>query len=99
MRGGFLYGALALPSECIYMRPQQDKPYDRKSDIWAFGCLLYELLTLRHAFEASSLPALIIKIIRANPPPISPSYSQPLRELVSQMLSRKVCRRFSNGFE
>lgn len=30
----------------------KNHPYNDKSDVWALGCLLYELLTLKHAFDA-----------------------------------------------
>ena len=45
-------------STCIgtpyYMSPElfNNRPYNYKSDIWALGCILYELATLKHAFEA-----------------------------------------------
>ncbi|XP_037799318.1 serine/threonine-protein kinase Nek8-like [Penaeus monodon] len=37
-----------------YLSPElcQEKPYNQKSDIWALGCVLYEMLTLKRAFEA-----------------------------------------------
>ena len=36
-----------------YMSPEvcEDKPYNHKSDVWALGCVLYELTTLEHAFK------------------------------------------------
>ena len=39
-----------------YLSPEicQEKPYNQKSDIWSLGCILYELVTLRHAFDANS---------------------------------------------
>jgi len=30
-------------------------PYDHKSDIWSLGCILFEILSLRHAFDAKSI--------------------------------------------
>jgi serine/threonine protein kinase len=37
----------------LYMSPEQynSKKYGFKSDIWSFGCCLYEITNLKHAFE------------------------------------------------
>ena len=39
-----------------YLSPEvwESKPYNSKSDLWAMGCVLYEMTTLRHAFEAGT---------------------------------------------
>jgi NIMA (never in mitosis gene a)-related kinase len=42
----------------------QSKPYDYKSDVWALGCILYELATLKHAFNAENLLGLVFKIVQ-----------------------------------
>ena len=36
-----------------YLSPElcEDKPYNEKSDVWALGCILYEMCTLKHAFR------------------------------------------------
>jgi NIMA (never in mitosis gene a)-related kinase len=49
-----------------YLSPEmcEEKPYNEKSDIWALGCVLYELCTFKHPFEANNQGALVLKIIR-----------------------------------
>lgn len=39
-----------------YLSPEicQRKPYNKSSDIWSLGCILYELMNLKHAFEGES---------------------------------------------
>jgi NIMA (never in mitosis gene a)-related kinase len=71
----------------------EDKPYDAKSDIWSLGCVLYELTTLRHAFDANNMKGLIMKILKGTYPPISSKYSSDLRSLISSMLSRNPRQR------
>lgn len=71
----------------------EDKPYGNKSDIWALGCLLYEMLTLKHAFDGKSLPALVLKIMRGRYPPVPDTYSQDIRGLVGEMLENQPAKR------
>lgn len=49
-----------------YLSPEmaEEKPYNEKSDVWALGCVLYELCTQKHPFEANNQAALFLKIIR-----------------------------------
>jgi serine/threonine protein kinase len=62
--------------------------YSFKSDIWSLGCVLYELTTLKHAFAANNIGALVLKIIRGKYPPIPAHYSGALRDLVAQTLQQ-----------
>jgi Protein kinase domain len=64
----------------------QNKPYSYKSDVWALGCVLYEMTTLNHAFDANSLNGLAGKIVKGRYPPIHHKYSKFLRDLIAQML-------------
>ena len=72
-----------------YLSPEiiTNKPYDSKSDIWALGVLLYELMTFKMPFNAVSLPLLSIKIKRGvyNPPPNT--YSSEIRDLLKKCLT------------
>nr|VZH95002.1 unnamed protein product [Spirometra erinaceieuropaei] len=64
-----LNSTLDLARTCIgtpyYLSPEicENKPYNNKSDIWALGCVLYELTTLKHAFDAGNMKNLVLKII------------------------------------
>lgn len=69
------------------------KPYSYKSDIWALGCIMYEICNLKHAFDAQNLNGLAIKILKGNFTPMNSMYSKNLRTLVEQMLNTKPANR------
>lgn len=73
-----------------YLSPEIccDKPYNKKSDVWALGVMLYELLALNLPFTAPSLPALVTRILTGSPPPLPPKISPESRALVAQLLQR-----------
>jgi NIMA (never in mitosis gene a)-related kinase len=75
-----------------YISPEicEGKPYAKKSDIWALGCILYELTTLKKAFEGPNLPALVLKIMQASAAlePLESRYSRGHRDLIYSLLQR-----------
>ena len=71
----------------------KNKPYSYKSDVWALGCVLYEMCNLRHAFDAQSINGLAVKILRGSYPPINAQYSKQLRDLIGKMLQIKPSNR------
>ncbi|XP_051501463.1 serine/threonine-protein kinase Nek1-like isoform X2 [Myxocyprinus asiaticus] len=89
-----LNSTVELARTCIgtpyYLSPEicENKPYNNKSDIWALGCVLYEMCTLKHAFEAGNMKNLVLKIICGSYPPVSVHYSQDLRSLLAQLFKR-----------
>ncbi|NOT33129.1 MAG: serine/threonine-protein kinase [Candidatus Eisenbacteria bacterium] len=52
-----------------YMSPEQasGKPTDRRTDIWAFGCVLYECLVGRPAFAGDNYAEIIARVLHADP--------------------------------
>ena len=59
----------AILGTAAYMAPEQAKgvDVDRRADLWALGCVLFEMLAGHRPFEADSLPGLLLKVV--NDPP------------------------------
>ncbi|XP_075209533.1 serine/threonine-protein kinase Nek4 [Parambassis ranga] len=82
-----------MASTCVgtpsYLSPElcQDLPYSCKSDIWALGCLLYEICALRRPFTATNLLSLFYKISKGEYTPVPDTYSDNVSSLIQQMLS------------
>ncbi|XP_036913485.1 serine/threonine-protein kinase Nek5 isoform X2 [Sturnira hondurensis] len=86
-----LNNSMELAQTCVgtpyYLSPEicQNKPYNNKTDIWSLGCVLYELCTLKHPFQAHNLHQLVLRICQAHVAPISPGFSPDLQALISQL--------------
>lgn len=78
-----------------YLSPEicNKQPYAQPSDVWALGCVVYELCAMRVPFEAQDLPALVNKIVSGQQPRIPSTYSRELGDIVSEMLSRQASHR------
>ena len=52
-----------------YMSPEQvrGQPLDRRTDVWAFGCVLYELLTAERAFRGATVPDTLATVLQRQP--------------------------------
>eukprot|EP00745_Piridium_sociabile_P034730 TRINITY_DN59970_c0_g1_i1.p1 TRINITY_DN59970_c0_g1~~TRINITY_DN59970_c0_g1_i1.p1 ORF type:complete len:393 (-),score=55.57 TRINITY_DN59970_c0_g1_i1:158-1168(-) len=78
-----------------YLSPEicKEQPYSWASDIWALGCVLYEMAALRVPFEASNLKALVDKITKGPPPQLPAHFSPALKTLVAELLERDPKKR------
>ena len=64
----------------------RNQPYSFSSDVWALGCLLYEMASFSVPFEARSMSELRQKVMRGRIPPVPKLYSSDLANMVSMML-------------
>lgn len=78
-----------------YMSPEMvnEMTYDERSDIWALGCLLYEMATLAPPFDATNQLALAKKINAGKFARIPAQYSEGLFQVIRWMLHRQRSRR------
>ncbi len=75
-----------------YMSPEQakGKKVDRRADIWAFGCVLYEMLTGKKAFDGETTSDVLAAVIRADPDwnALPPDTPQAIRRLLARCLQK-----------
>ena len=78
-----------------YVSPEmcRNKPYNEKSDIWALGCILYELLTFNHPFTATNQAALFIKILNNKYNPFPHEVPEDLKNMVDFILKKDDTKR------
>lgn len=83
-----------------YLSPElcDNRPYNDRSDVWSLGCVAYELCTGgRRPFDARSAGALVVKIMKDEPPPLPSSLSSALRRAIAAMLAKNPRRRPTVG--
>jgi hypothetical protein len=72
-----------------YMSPEvcSQQPYSWKSDVWALGCILYELCALSHAFKHSTLQGLVHAIRNGSYEPIPGVFSEQVSSQIAAVLT------------
>ncbi len=90
-QAGMLLGTAA------YMSPEQarGKTVDKRADIWAFGAVLFEMLTSRRAFAGEEITDTIVSVISKEPdwPALPSSTSASVRSLLRRCLDKDPKRR------
>jgi len=84
-----------------YMAPEQAKgrPADKRADIWAFGCVLYEILTGRRAFSGEDVAETLAHILTKEPDwlALPASTPIPIRRLLRRCLEKDRRRRLADA--
>ena len=83
-----------------YMSPEQAKgrAADKRSDVWAFGCVLYEMLTGRRAFDGEDMADVLGAVMRLEPnwDALPSDVPQPVRTLLQACLIKDRRHRVSD---
>jgi Tol biopolymer transport system component len=87
---------------CAYMSPEQvqAKDVDGRSDIWAFGCVLYYMLSGRHAFHGETQMDTLAAVLAKDPPAlheIGPFVPAAMERFISRCLQKKVAERWQSA--
>src|SRR5215469_15011921 len=101
---GTANGSQSLPGHIVgtpgYMSPEQASggEVDERTDVWAFGCLLYELLTGQRAFSGKSTEDTIAAVLEREPDWAALPAKTPakVRELLRQCLQKDAGRRLQH---
>jgi len=95
-----LTGVGLILGTAAYMSPEQAKGLeaDRRSDVWAFGCVLYEMLSGRRAFDSEDVSDTLAAVLRGQPDwTVLPAGLPPaIRLLVTRSLDKDRKKRISN---
>jgi serine/threonine-protein kinase len=85
-----------------YMSPEQvrGQKADARSDVFALGCVFYELLTGRKPFDAESMHAVLFKVMQEDPPPardLAPGTPESVLQVLEASLAKNPAERFQNA--
>jgi serine/threonine-protein kinase len=85
-----------------YMAPEQleGREVDARADLWALGCVLYEMATSRRAFESTSRASLAAAILEKEPAPLGslqPQLPRAFERLVQRCLAKDPDERWQNA--
>jgi serine/threonine-protein kinase len=93
-------GVGVILGTAAYMSPEQAKgrAADKRSDIWAFGCVLYEMLTGKRAFEGEDVSDTLAAVLRGQPDwhALSPRVPANVRTILSRCLDKQRQSRFGD---
>jgi len=94
--------SVAITGTIPYMSPEQvmGKPVDARSDIFSFGCMLYEMLAGKRPFAGDSAAETIAAILKENPANLHDSGKQipsSLEQVVSHCLEKNPEQRFQSA--
>ena len=95
-----LTGMGVILGTAAYMSPEQAKgrQADKRSDVWAFGCVLFEMLAGRRPYEGDDVSETLAAVLKSDPPwnALPPSLSPAVRSLLDGCLEKNPRERISD---
>jgi len=83
-----------------YMAPEQarGRPVDRRADVWAFGVVLYEMLTGRRPFDGEDISSTLANVLKDDVPwdALPPDVPAPVRRMLRRCLEKNPAKRLNS---
>ncbi len=93
-------GVGTIVGTAAYMSPEQarGRSVDRRADVWAFGCVLYEMLAGRRPFDGNEVTDVLAAVVRDAPAfdALPPEVPPPIRRLLRRCLEKDVSKRLDS---
>jgi serine/threonine protein kinase len=91
-----LSGKNVIMGTVFYISPEQarGRATTKQTDIWSFGCVLFEMLTGRRAFSGETIPDTIAKVLKENPDWETLNVRPRVRGVLQRCLEKDLRRRF-----
>jgi len=97
------HAGIVILGTAAYMAPEQaaGRPVDRRADIWALGCVLFEMLTGRRPFDGQDITSVLARVIERDPdftllPADTP---EPIRRLLRRTFEKNPARRLGSAHD
>ncbi|MBL8296532.1 MAG: protein kinase, partial [Bryobacterales bacterium] len=94
-------GGQTVVGTLAYMSPEQaeGKPVDARSDLFSFGCVLYEMICGRRAFVGDSAISVVAAVVRGEPESLNHTVPKKLRDIIRKCLRKDPAARFQSAEE
>jgi len=83
----------------LYMAPEQveGRPADQRADLYALGCILYQMVTGRPPFVSDSVNLVLAAHLSEEPEPLPPDVPAPLADTIRHLLAKDPARRLASA--